>query len=115
MQERSYTETIKVEGSQLIDKVKQLVHAGNVRHIAIKQEGRTIVELPLTVGVVGVVLVPALAAVGALAALLAECSIEVERVEDAPAETAAPAEPGAATASDKQADKKMRMIEVAML
>ena len=86
MQEQGRMETIKVEGSQLIDQVKQLLHEGNVRHIAIKQDGRTIVEFPLTVGVVGVVLVPVLAAVGALAALLAECSIEVERVQDAPVE-----------------------------
>ena len=76
-------ESFDVEGSQLIDKVKQLIHEGNVRRIIVKQEGRTVAEFPLTFGVVGVVLAPVLAAIGALAALLAHCTIEVERTGDA--------------------------------
>jgi Domain of unknown function (DUF4342) len=84
MGEQINMETIKVEGGQLIDQIKRLVHEGNVRRITIKQEERTVVEFPLTVGVIGVVLMPVLAAVGALAALLAECTIEVQRVEDTP-------------------------------
>ncbi len=91
MPERTFWETIKVQGSELVDKVKQLVHEGNVRRIVIKQSDRTVAEFPLTVGVVGTVLAPVLAAVGALAALLTDCSIEVERVA-----TTTPPDPGAA-------------------
>jgi hypothetical protein len=83
-------ETIKVEGGQLIDQIKRLVHEGNVRRIIIKQEDRVVVEFPLTIGVIGVVLAPVLAAAGALAALLTDCAIEVERFDDLPAATAYP-------------------------
>lgn len=69
-----------VKGEELLSKVKELVREGNVRRIIIKDEhGKTIVEIPLTVGVVGVLLAPALAAVGAVAALVADCTISVER------------------------------------
>ncbi len=80
MQERTFWETIKLQGGELLDKVRQLIHEGNVRRIIIKQGDRSVAEFPLTVGVVGTVLAPVLAAVGALAALLTDCSIEVERV-----------------------------------
>src|SRR5437899_7628527 len=66
--------------SQIIDTIKNVIHEGNVRRITIKQEGRTIAEFPLTFGVVGAALAPALAAVGAIAALVTDCTIEVERV-----------------------------------
>ena len=66
---------------QMVDAVKKVLHEGNVRRIVIKQEGRTVAEFPLTVGVVGAVVAPILAAVGALAAVLTECSIEVERTK----------------------------------
>ncbi|NLG28475.1 MAG: DUF4342 domain-containing protein [Chloroflexi bacterium] len=78
---KTHTEEIKVSGSQLIDKVKELLHQGNIRRISIKQDGNTIVELPLTIAAVGAVLAPTLAAVGAVAALVTNCSIVVERVE----------------------------------
>jgi hypothetical protein len=81
MPENTVWESIKVEGGELIDRVQKIVHEGNVRRIVIKQGSRSVAEFPLTVGVVGAVLAPILAAVGALAALLSECSIEVERVE----------------------------------
>jgi len=68
-----------VTGSQVIDTIKNLIHEGNVRRISIKQDGRTIAEFPLTLGVVGAALAPPLAAVGAIAALVADCTIEVER------------------------------------
>jgi hypothetical protein len=84
MQEHSRIETIKVEGGQLIDRVKQLIHEGNVRRVIIKQGEHTVVEFPLTIGVVGVLLAPALAALGAIAALITECTIEVERMEVTP-------------------------------
>jgi hypothetical protein len=59
--------------------LKKLVHEGNVRRVIVKQDGRTVVEFPLTVGVIGTVFAPMLAAAGALAAVLSECTIEVER------------------------------------
>ena len=75
----TYKESFKVAADQLVDAVKRLIHEGNVRRIVIKQDGRSVVEFPMTVGVVGVVFAPVLAAVGALAAVLTECTIEVER------------------------------------
>ena len=75
--QKSYTEELQVMGEQLLTKVKELLHEGNVRRIIIKQEGRTIMEFPLTVGVVGVVAAPVLVAIGAISALIAQCSIEV--------------------------------------
>lgn len=78
---RTWWETTKVQGGEMVDKVKQLVHEGNVRRIVIQQGDRSIAEFPLTVGVVGVVFAPILAAVGALAALVTDCSIAVEREE----------------------------------
>ena len=69
-----------VTGDKLLAKARQLVHEGNVRRIIIKNEdGRTIIEAPLTIGVMGAVLLPLWAAIGAVAALVANCSIEVER------------------------------------
>jgi hypothetical protein len=73
-------EEFKVNGEDLIRIVKQLINEGNVRRIIIKnKEGRQLVELPLTIGVVGAVIAPVLAAVGAIAALVTECTILVER------------------------------------
>jgi hypothetical protein len=77
--ERARTETIKVEGGQIIDRVKELIHEGNVRRIVIKQDEDVVVEFPLTVGVIGAVIAPPLAAIGAAAALMTNCTIEVER------------------------------------
>ena len=74
-------EELQVMGEQLLARVKELIHEGNVRRIIIKQEGQTIMEFPLTIGVVGAVLAPALAAIGAIGALIAQCSIEVVRTE----------------------------------
>jgi hypothetical protein len=76
-------ETIKVTGENLIKTVKDLIAQGNVRHITIKdKDGKTIIEFPLTIGVVGAVFLPVLAAVGAMAALIGECSISVERSKE---------------------------------
>ncbi len=73
-------ETFKVSGETLISKVKELIKEGNVRRIIIKDKNnKTLVEFPLTIGVVGTLLAPVLAAVGAIAALITECSITVER------------------------------------
>src|ERR1700741_3924123 len=85
MPERTWTETFKVEGGQLLDKVKQILREGNVRRVIIKQGDRTVAEFPLTVGVVGAVFAPMLAAVGAIAAVLTEGWIVIERSEPAAA------------------------------
>ena len=79
MDQSTFKESFKVAADQLVDAVKKLLHEGNVRRIVIKQDGRTIAEFPLSIGVVGAVFAPMLAAVGALAAVLTECTIEVER------------------------------------
>jgi hypothetical protein len=73
-------EEFMVKGEELIAKVKELIKEGNIRQITIRnKEGKNLIVLPLTVGVVGAVLAPALAAVGAIAALVTECTITVER------------------------------------
>lgn len=76
-------EEFKLSGKDLTDKVKKLINEGNVRRIIIKNSaGKTLIELPVTVGVIGAVLAPMLAAVGAVAALVTECTIVVERTDD---------------------------------
>jgi Domain of unknown function (DUF4342) len=77
-------ESIKVEGANIADKLRDLLHEGNVRRVVVEQQGRTIAEFPLTVGVVGAVFAPLLAAIGALIALLQDCTIHVERVRSEP-------------------------------
>jgi hypothetical protein len=73
-------EDLKIDGEELVAKVRELIHEGNVRRIIIKNaEGTTLIEIPLTLGVVGAVMVPTLAAVGAIAAVITDCSISVER------------------------------------
>lgn len=73
-------ETFKVSGKDLVKTVKKLIKEGNVRRIVIKDKNEKIIaEFPLTIGVVGAVFAPILAAVGAIAALIAECTITVER------------------------------------
>jgi hypothetical protein len=78
-------ETFKVQGEKVLNKVKELVKEGNVRKISIhEKDGREMMSFPLSLGVVGAVFAPVLAAVGALAALIGECSITVEREEEKP-------------------------------
>lgn len=78
-----HTEEFRVNGEDLLKKVKSLLNEGNIRRISIlSKDGKQIVELPLTVGVVGAVLAPPLAAVGAIAALVTECTIVVERSDE---------------------------------
>jgi len=77
------TEEITINGDQLISTVKSLVRQGNIRRITIRnRDGKTLIEIPLTLGVVGALLLPTLAALGAIAALVTECDIVIERVED---------------------------------
>jgi hypothetical protein len=96
-EDRTWWETIKVEGGELLEKVRGLIHEGNVRRIIIRQGDRSVAEFPLTVGLVGTVAAPILAAVGALAALLTNCTIEVQRT--APSSTA-PEAPGPGPSAD---------------
>ena len=75
-------ETFRSTGEDLLKKVKELIREGNIRKITIKgKDGKTIIVIPLTLGVVGAVISPSLAAVGAIAALVSECTISVEREE----------------------------------
>lgn len=90
--ERTWWETIKGESGELVERVKSLIHEGNVRRIVIRQGDRSIAEFPLTVGVVGTVGAPILASVGAIVALLTNCSIAVQR-EAVAAPSPAPQEP----------------------
>ena len=79
------TEKFTVSGSQLVEKIKQLIHEGNIRKVRLLHEGRTVIELPLSIGApvaaIGILAAPVLAAIGAFAALVTECTIEVEKIE----------------------------------
>lgn len=93
MQEKTMWETIRLQGSELLDRAKEVIHEGNARRVVIKQGDRVVAEFPLTAGVVGTLLAPILAAIGALVALLKDCSIEVERaVSDSKAGSSKPAD-----------------------
>jgi len=82
----STTEKFTISGSQLVDKVKQLIHEGNIRRVRVLHEGRTVLEIPLSIGApvaaLGIMMAPVLAALGAFAALVTECTIEVEKIEE---------------------------------
>jgi hypothetical protein len=81
--EKTFTEEIKVTGSQLVDTVKNLVHEANIRRLIIKNEkGDTVIEIPVSIASVGALLLPVLAAIGALAALMAHCTIVVVRTKE---------------------------------
>lgn len=77
-------EEFQVTGDAVVSKVKELIHEGNVRRIILKnEEGKTLIEIPLTIGVVGAILLPVWAAIGAIAALAAKLTIVVEKVDKA--------------------------------
>lgn len=81
---KTFTEEIKTSAEGLVDAIKDLIHQGNVRHIEVKNaQGQTVFELPVTFGVLGVLLAPTLAAVGAIAVIAADYTIVVTR-EDTP-------------------------------
>jgi hypothetical protein len=74
------TEEFRVEGEKLLGKIKELIHEGNIRRVIIKdREGKAVMEIPMTLGVMGVLIAPQLAALGALAALLTEATVVVEK------------------------------------
>ncbi|HSL31683.1 MAG TPA: DUF4342 domain-containing protein [Anaerolineales bacterium] len=77
------TEEFRVEGEKLIAKIKELFHEGNIRRVIIKdKDGKTVMEIPVTLGVVGVLLAPQLAAIGAIAALITEATVVVEKTDN---------------------------------
>jgi len=81
-EEKLRTEEFKVNGEQLLEKIKELIAEGNIRRVRIlNDDDRTLIDIPLTVGVVGVLLLPQLAAIGAIAALVGKCTILVDRQE----------------------------------
>jgi competence protein ComGC len=81
-EQKTRTEEFQIDGDRLVAKIKELLHEGNIRRITIKDEsGQTLIEIPLTIGVVGALLLPVLAAVGAIAALVAKCTIVLEKVD----------------------------------
>jgi hypothetical protein len=81
-EEKFRTEEFRVDGEELLGRIKTLVKEGNIRRITIKnKEGKTVFEIPLTFGVVGALLAPQLAAIGAIAALVTEATVVVEKVE----------------------------------
>jgi len=91
--ERVRKEEFRVSGDAVIAKIKEILHEGNVRRITIKnEEGNTLIEIPLTIGVVGVLLLPVWAAIGAIAALAANLNIVVEKIEPASEDTPPPQE-----------------------
>ncbi len=76
------TEEFKVNGEELLAKIKKIIHEGNIRRIIIKdKDSKTVMEIPMTFGVVGALLAPQLAAIGAIAALLTEATVVVEKSE----------------------------------
>jgi hypothetical protein len=82
MSEQTRTEEFRVDGEKLVAKIKELIHEGNIRRLIIKdKDGKTMMEIPVTFGVVGALLAPQLAAIGAIAALLTEATIVVEKSE----------------------------------
>jgi len=83
VEEKTYTEEFEVNGEELLAKIKDLVHEGNIRRMIIRnEEGRNLIDIPLTFGIVGALLVPQLAAIGAIAALLSRGTIVVEKVKE---------------------------------
>lgn len=84
-EERTTREELKVSGDALVATIKQLLHESNVRRLTLKNEaGETLIEIPLTLGVVGVLFLPVWAAIGAIAALAAHLTIVVEKVDEQP-------------------------------
>ena len=82
-EERVLVDEYQITGDKLLGKVKELVHEGNIRRIIIKnEEGKRLIEIPLTLGVVGIALLPVWAAIGAIAALVTDCTVVVEKIEE---------------------------------
>lgn len=80
-EEKNRREEIFVRGSELVDKIKEIVRKGNVTKIKVKQDEKVLIEIPVTAGVVGALLAPQLAIIGAVAALVSKCTVEIEKVD----------------------------------
>ncbi len=81
-QESFRTEEFRVKGEELLAQIKKLIHEGNIRRVIIKdKDGKTVMEIPMTLGVVGALVAPQLAAIGAIAALVTEATLVVEKSE----------------------------------
>jgi len=82
----SVKERFTVSGNQIVEKVKQLIHEGNIRNVRLLHDEKVLLEIPLSIGAptvaIGILAVPVLAALGAFAALVTECTIEVEKIEE---------------------------------
>ncbi len=78
---QTWQKQIKVTGNELVQKVESLIQQGNVRRIIVRHQGRTLMEIPVTVGVIGALLMPTLAALGAVAAMVSECTVVVEHAD----------------------------------
>jgi hypothetical protein len=92
MTAKTVWESFKADSESVLEKLKDLIREGNVRRVVVQHNGHTVAEFPLTVGVVGVVLAPVVAAIAALVALLKDCTIQVERIDtDAAADEDTPA------------------------
>ena len=83
MADKTRWESFKADGDQMVERLKQLIHEGNVRRVVVEHDGHTVAEFPLTAGIVGVVVAPVVAAVGVLIAMIKDCTIQIER-GDAP-------------------------------
>ncbi|MGI5838625.1 MAG: DUF4342 domain-containing protein [bacterium] len=82
--DKSWQEEIQVKGNELAEKIREIIHKGNVTKLKVKNGDQTIVEIPVTAGAIGAIIVPKLAALGAIAALLTKCTIEIERTPPNP-------------------------------
>ena len=79
MAEKSAWETVRLQGEQIVDEARRIIHEGNVRRVVVRQRGEIVAEFPLTVGVVASVIAPVLAAIAAFVGFLADCSVDLER------------------------------------
>lgn len=93
MATRTWWETVGKQGTYVLDQLKKLLNEGNIRRVRIRQKGRIVAEFPLTIGLVGAVFAPVLAAIGAITALLTDCSLEVQREARVETEDTVTAEP----------------------
>ena len=81
--EKTRTEELSISGEKLVSTVKEIIRQGNVRRVSVRnKDGKTLLEIPLTFGVVGALLLPTIAALGTIAALVTQCTIVVERIEE---------------------------------
>ena len=81
--EKTRTEELTISGEKLVSTVKEIIRQGNVRRVSVRsKDGETLIDIPLTLGVVGTLLLPTVAALGTIAALVTQCTIVVERIEE---------------------------------